>query len=49
MSKALITTVPFGDKSRQPLDQLNAAGIDYLINPIGRKLNEDELAEIASD
>lgn len=49
MSKALITTVPFGDKNRLPIDQLEAAGIDYLINPIGRKLTEDELAEMVTD
>jgi D-3-phosphoglycerate dehydrogenase len=49
MSKALITTVPFGDKNRLPLELLEAAGIEYLINPIGRKLKEDELAEMVSD
>lgn len=49
MSKALITTVPFGEKNRLPIEQLEAAGIDYLINPIGRKLREDELAEMVSD
>jgi D-3-phosphoglycerate dehydrogenase len=47
--KALITTVPFGDKNRLPIEQLEAAGIDYLINPIGRKLKEDELAEMVAD
>lgn len=49
MPKALITTVPFGDKNRLPLELLEAAGIEYLINPIGRKLKEDELAEMISD
>lgn len=49
MSKVLITTVPFGDRNPLPLDQLRAAGIEYLINPIGRKLKEDELAEMISD
>lgn len=49
MSKALITTVPFGDRNRLPLEQLEAAGIEYLINPIGRKLKEDELAEMVTD
>lgn len=49
MSKVLITTVPFGDKNRLPLDQLEAAGIDHVINPLGRKLKEDELAELVSD
>lgn len=49
MPKVLITTVPFGDKNRLPLELLEGAGIEYLINPIGRKLKEDELAEMASD
>jgi D-3-phosphoglycerate dehydrogenase len=49
MTKALITTVPFGDKNRLPIELLQAAGIEYLINPIGRKLKEDELAEMISD
>ena len=49
MPKALITTVPFGDKNRLPIELLEAAGIEYLINPKGRKLKEDELAEMASD
>lgn len=49
MPKALITTVPFASKNRLPLELLEAAGIDYLINPIGRKLKEEELAEMVSD
>jgi D-3-phosphoglycerate dehydrogenase len=49
MPKALITTVPFGDRNRKPIDLLEAAGIEYLINPIGRKLKEGELAEMAAD
>lgn len=49
MSKVLITTVPFGDKNRLPVEQLQAAGVEFLINPIGRKLKEDELAEMVSD
>lgn len=49
MPKALITTVPFGDRNRLPLEQLESAGIEYLINPFGRRLKEDELAELVSD
>jgi D-3-phosphoglycerate dehydrogenase len=49
MSKVLITTVPFGDKNRLPVEQLQAAGVEFLINPLGRKLKEDELAEMVSD
>jgi D-3-phosphoglycerate dehydrogenase / 2-oxoglutarate reductase len=47
--KALITTVPFAEKSLVPLELLKASGVDYLVNPIGRKLKEDELAEMVSD
>jgi D-3-phosphoglycerate dehydrogenase / 2-oxoglutarate reductase len=47
--KALITTVPFGDKNRLPLELLEAAGIEYLINPKNKKLTEDELAEMVTD
>ena len=47
--KVLITTVPFGTQDRKPLDNLEAAGIEYLINPLGRKLKEEELAELIVD
>jgi D-3-phosphoglycerate dehydrogenase / 2-oxoglutarate reductase len=49
MAKVLITTVPFGEKDRRPLDYLDANDIDYIINPIGRKLTEDELADMVTD
>jgi len=38
--KLLITTVPFGEKNRLPLDMLEEAGIEYLINPTGKKYTE---------
>jgi D-3-phosphoglycerate dehydrogenase / 2-oxoglutarate reductase len=49
MPKALITTVPFAERNRLPLELLEAAGIDYHINPLGRRLKEDELADMISD
>jgi len=49
MSKALITTVPFGDKNRLPIKLLESAEIDYLVNPLNKKLTEDELAEMVTD
>jgi len=49
MPKALITTVPFGDKNRLPLELLESAEIDYLINPLNKKLTENELAEMVAD
>jgi D-3-phosphoglycerate dehydrogenase / 2-oxoglutarate reductase len=47
--KALITTVPFGDKNRLPLELLENSRIEYLINPLGKKLIEMELADMVSD
>jgi D-3-phosphoglycerate dehydrogenase / 2-oxoglutarate reductase len=49
LPKVLITTVPFGDKNRLPLDLLENEGIDYLINPFKKKITEDQLAEIIPD
>ena len=49
MSKVLITTIPFADKDRLPLELLENANIDYLINPLNKKLTEDELAELITD
>ena len=47
--KALITTVPFADKDSTPLDLLRNANIQYLVNPLNKKLTEDELAEMVTD
>jgi D-3-phosphoglycerate dehydrogenase len=49
MHKVLITTVPFGDKNHLPIDLIQAAGVEYLINPLGRKLKEEELAKMIID
>jgi D-3-phosphoglycerate dehydrogenase / 2-oxoglutarate reductase len=49
MPKVLITTVPFGDKNISPLDHLEINGIEYLINPLNKKLTENELAEMVTD
>jgi D-3-phosphoglycerate dehydrogenase / 2-oxoglutarate reductase len=48
MPTALITTVPFGERNRLPLELLESAGIDYVINPLGRRLREEELAEMVA-
>ena len=49
MAKVLITTVPFAVHNRLPLDLLEGIGVDYVINPIGRRLTEDELADLVGD
>ena len=47
--QVLITTIPFGSYDREPLEILEQANIDYLINPFERKISEKELAGIISD
>lgn len=49
MPKVLITTVPFADKNKQPLNLLELYGFEYLINPLNKKLNENELIELVTD
>jgi len=49
MPKVLITTVPFADKNRLPIELLRKGNISYLINPIGRKLKERELVDMIAD
>jgi len=49
MHKALITSVPFGQKDRKPIDILDSLSVEYLVNPIGRKLNEQELLSLIKE
>lgn len=49
MSKVLITTVPFANVDRTPLDLLENAGIEYLINPLNKKLTPGELINLVGD
>ena len=49
MYKVLITTVPFAEKNQLPLKILTDAGIEYFINPLNKKLTEDELADLVTD
>lgn len=44
--KVLITTVPFGQYNKYPLELLETNNIKYDINPLGRRLKADELAEM---
>src|SRR5205814_2462336 len=47
--RVLITTIPFGEASSKPLDLLREAGADFVINPVGRRLKEEELANLAAE
>jgi D-3-phosphoglycerate dehydrogenase len=49
MKNILITTVPFGVQNSAPLDKLKKAGVNYVINPLGRKLREDDLMDMVGD
>ncbi len=49
MARVLITTVPFGDQNRLPLELLENAGIECLINPYNVKLTEGQLVELVTD
>ena len=49
MAKVLITTIPFGNRSRLSLELLENANIEYLINPLNKKLTEDQLADFVTD
>ena len=45
-SSIIVTTVPFGEQDAKPLRLLSAAGIECVINPIGRRLQPDEVADV---
>src|SRR5262247_2223450 len=46
MRRILITTSPFGDTDTTALRLLDEEGIVYKLNPFGRRLREQELAEL---
>ena len=47
MARVLITTVPFGEHNNLPLELLAATDAEYSINPLGRRLKEAELGQMA--
>ena len=49
MLKVLITTVPFGKYNAFILDEMKSAGLEFVVNPLARRLKEDELADMISD
>jgi len=49
MSIVLITTVPFSARNGFPLEMLEVNGVDYRLNPLNRKLTEDELIGMVAD
>jgi D-3-phosphoglycerate dehydrogenase / 2-oxoglutarate reductase len=49
MPNILITTVPFATENRISLDLLEKENLNFLINPLGKKLSEVQLIDLAAD
>jgi len=47
--RVLITTIPFAEIDKQPLELLEMSGAEVVINPMGRALKETDLLELISD
>jgi len=47
--KVLITSVPFGEIDNLPIEILKSAGADFTINPLNKKLTEDELMDLIGE
>jgi len=46
LAKVLVSTVPFASHDRLPLELLDSVDAHVTINPLGRRLREQELAEL---
>ncbi|NQU57196.1 MAG: phosphoglycerate dehydrogenase [Rhodospirillales bacterium] len=44
--RVLISTIPFGERDSRPIELLADAGLDAVINPLGRKLQPGEIDEM---
>jgi len=47
--RALVSTIPFGLRDETPLRLLADAGVEVVINPLGRKFTEQDLVELIAD
>jgi D-3-phosphoglycerate dehydrogenase len=47
--KVLVTTVPFAERERLPLVLLENEGVEYLVNPLNKKLTVAELQGLIGD
>jgi D-3-phosphoglycerate dehydrogenase / 2-oxoglutarate reductase len=44
--RVIVTTVPFGEVDRRPLELLKAAGVELVINPKRRRLTAEEVPQV---
>lgn len=49
MRKVIITTTSFGEYDIEPIDILEKAGFETILNPYGRKLKKDEVVDLCKD
>jgi len=49
MTDVLITTAPFSELNKFPLEMMEANDVGYRLNPLNRKLTEDELIGMVAD
>ncbi|MGD9159747.1 MAG: NAD(P)-dependent oxidoreductase, partial [Desulfobacteraceae bacterium] len=49
MTKIFISTSPFGEINPEPIELLKKTGWEFIVNPMGRKLQSSEVAELALD
>ena len=47
--RVFISTAPFGEVDRKPLDLLEENNIEYVVNEYGRRLTEEELKDVIGD
>lgn len=45
-TRVLVTNIPFAHLNSRPLEILKEAGVEVVLNPLGRPLNEDEYVEM---
>jgi len=44
--RAIVTTVPFGEADPKPIQLMKAVNLDFVINPLARKLRPEEVADM---
>ena len=49
MNNIFVSTFPFGKQDPTPINLLDRSGISYRINPLNKKLTEDELIDLLGD
>ena len=47
--RVLITSFPFGEYCQDALERLRSERIEFVLNPFGRRLKEEEIADLISD